>query len=91
MSQSVDWAREMEETEADYTKYLQKVLDRPKEIKEEKRGVSEIAVKKGLPSGITRHIGEFIGRTKGGKKSRKVSKKKKTRRATKKRKVSRKH
>ena len=83
MSEPIDWSREVEETESDYTKHLKKVMDRPKEIKEEKRAVSEVAVKKGLPVGITKNIGKFIGRTEGGKKSRKVAKKK-TRRVTKK-------
>lgn len=92
MSKPIDWAREVEETESDYTKHLERMMDRPKEIKEEKRGVSEVAVKKGLPSGITKHIGKFIGRTEGGKKSRKVAKKKRriTKKKTSKRKALRK-
>ena len=77
----MDWGKEVQETEAEYSKHLHEVLDRPREVKEEKRAVSEIAVKKDLPMGITRHIGKFIGKSKGGKKSRKASKK--TRRSTK--------
>lgn len=68
MSEPIDWGREVEETEAAYTKHLKDVMDRPGEIKVEKRGISEVAVKKGLPRDITGKISQYIGKTKGGKK-----------------------
>jgi len=38
---------------------------------EEKRAISEVAVMKGLPAGITRNIGKFLGKSaKGGRKMR---------------------
>lgn len=85
----MDWAREVEDTEAETTKRVNSILDRPKEIREEKRGVSEVAVKKGLPLGLTRNIGKFIGRTQGGKKSRRA-KRRVSKKKTSKRKASRK-
>ena len=75
----MDWGREVAENEEEYTRHLNELLDRPRQIKDEKRAVSEIAVKKGLPYGITRNIAPYIGRGK-----RRKSKKKKTRRASKK-------
>jgi hypothetical protein len=37
---------------------------------EEKRAISEVAVMKGLPAGITRNIGKFLGKSaKGGRKT----------------------
>lgn len=82
MSEPIDWGREVEETEASYTQHLKDVMDRPREIKEEKRGISEVSVKKGLPIGITRKISEYIGKTKKGGKKRKTRRggKKKTHR-----------
>ena len=39
--------------------------------KEEKRAISEVAVVKGLPVGLTKHIGKFLGKSsKGGRKTR---------------------
>lgn len=64
----MDWGKEVEESEADYSRHLKDVVERPKQIKEEKRGISEVAVKKNLPYGITRKIGEYIGKSSGGKK-----------------------
>ena len=75
----MDWGKEVAESEEAYTKHLNELLDRPRQIKEEKRGVSEIAVMKNLPYGITRNIAPYIGKGK-----RRKSKKKKTRRASKK-------
>jgi hypothetical protein len=75
----MDWGREVAESEEAYTKHLNEILDRPRQAKEEKRAVSEIAVKKGLPYGITRNIAPYIGSAK-----RRKSKKKKTRRVSKK-------
>jgi hypothetical protein len=75
----MDWGKEVAESEEAYTKHLNELLDRPRQIKEEKRGVSEIAVMKNLPHGITRNIAPYIGKGK-----RRKSKKKKTRRASKK-------
>jgi hypothetical protein len=79
----MDWGREVAESEEAYTKHLNEILDRPRQIKEEKRGVSEIAVMKNLPHGITRNIAPYIGkgkRRKSKKKSRRVSKKKTSKR-----------
>ena len=75
----MDWGREVAENEEEYTRQLNEMLDRPRQAKEEKRAVSEIAVKKGLPYGITRNIAPYIGSAK-----RRKSKKKKTRRVSKK-------
>ena len=75
----MDWGKEVAESEEAYTKHLNELLDRPRQIKEEKRGVSEIAVMKNLPYGITRNIAPYIGKGK-----RRKSKKKKTRRVSKK-------
>ena len=82
MAEPIDWGREVEETEAAYPAHLENVLDRPRQIREEKRAISEVAVKKGLPHGITRHIGKYIGRSQGGKKrkTRRGGRKKKTQR-----------
>jgi len=79
----MDWGREVAESEEAYTKHLNEILDRPRQAKEEKRGVSEIAVMKNLPHGITRNIAPYIGkgkRRKSKKKSRRVSKKKTSKR-----------
>jgi hypothetical protein len=83
MSEPINWGKEVEESEAAYTKHIEQVLDRPRQIKEEKRAVSEVAVKKGLPLGITRKFGEYIGKSTGGKKrkTRRGGKKKKTHRS----------
>lgn len=77
----MDWGKEVEDSESGYTRHLRDVIERPKEIKQEKQGISEVAVKKNLPYGITRKIGQFIGKSSGGKK-RKVRRggKKKTHR-----------
>ena len=75
----MDWGKEVAESEEAYTRHLNELLDRPRQIKEEKRGVSEIAVMKNLPYGITRNIAPYIGKGK-----RRKSKKKKTRRTSKK-------
>jgi hypothetical protein len=75
----MDWGKEVAESEEAYTRHLNELLDRPRQIKEEKRGVSEIAVMKNLPYGITRNIAPYIGKGK-----RRKSKKKKTRRVSKK-------
>jgi hypothetical protein len=75
----MDWGKEVAESEEAYTKHLNELLDRPRQIKEEKRAVSEIAVMKNLPYGITRNFAPYIGKGK-----RRKSKKKKTRRASKK-------
>jgi hypothetical protein len=79
----MDWGREVAESEEAYTRHLNELLDRPRQIKEEKRAVSEIAVKKGLPYGITRNIAPYIGRgkrRKSKKKTRRASKKKTSKR-----------
>lgn len=57
---------------------MHRTFERPAEVKAEKRAVSEIAVKKGLPLGITKNIGPYIG--KGKRKTRRAHKKKSTRR-----------
>ena len=79
----MDWGKEVAETEEAYTKHLNELLDRPRQIKEEKRGISEIAVMKNLPYGITRNIAPYIGkgkRRKSKKKTRRASKKKTSKR-----------
>jgi hypothetical protein len=79
----MDWGKEVAESEEAYTKHLNELLDRPRQIKEEKRGVSEIAVMKNLPYGITRNIAPYIGkgkRRKSKKKTRRASKKKTSKR-----------
>ena len=79
----MDWGREVAESEEAYTRHINEILDRPRQIKEEKRAVSEIAVKKGLPYGITRIIAPYIGkgkRRKSKKKTRRVSRKKTSKR-----------
>jgi hypothetical protein len=79
----MDWGREVAENEEEYTRHLNELLDRPRQIKEEKRGVSEIAVMKNLPYGITRNIAPYIGkgkRRKSKKKTRRASKKKTSKR-----------
>jgi len=79
----MDWGREVAENEEEYTRHLNELLDRPRQIKEEKRGVSEIAVMKNLPYGITRNIAPYIGkgkRRKSKKKTRRTSKKKTSKR-----------
>ncbi len=79
----MDWGREVAESEEAYTRHLNELLDRPRQIKEEKRGVSEIAVMKNLPYGITRNIAPYIGkgkRRKSKKKTRRASKKKTSKR-----------
>jgi hypothetical protein len=79
----MDWGKEVAESEEAYTKHLNELLDRPRQIKEEKRAVSEIAVKKNLPYGITRNIAPYIGkgkRRKSKKKTRRASKKKTSKR-----------
>jgi len=79
----MDWGKEVAESEEAYTRHLNELLDRPRQIKEEKRGVSEIAVMKNLPYGITRNIAPYIGkgkRRKSKKKTRRVSKKKTSKR-----------
>jgi hypothetical protein len=79
----MDWGKEVAESEEAYTKHLNELLDRPRQIKEEKRGVSEIAVMKNLPYGITRNIAPYIGkgkRRKSKKKTRRTSKKKTSKR-----------
>jgi hypothetical protein len=51
--------------------------------KEEKRAISEVAVMKGLPAGITRNIGKFLGKSaKGGRRKtrRRTGGRRKTRR-----------
>ena len=75
----MDWGREVAESEEEYSRQLNEMLDRPRQIKEEKRAVSEIAVMKGLPYGITRNFAPYIGkgkRRKSKKKTRRASKKK---------------
>jgi hypothetical protein len=75
----MDWGREVAESEEEYSRQLNEMLDRPRQIKEEKRAVSEIAVMKGLPYGITRNFAPYIGkgkRRKSKKKTRRVSRKK---------------
>lgn len=50
---------------------------------EEKRAISEVAVMKGLPAGITRNIGKFLGKSaKGGRRKtrRRTGGRRKTRR-----------
>jgi hypothetical protein len=79
----MDWGKEVAESEEAYTKHLNELLDRPRQIKEEKRGISEIAVMKNLPYGITRNIAPYIGkgkRRKSKKKTRRASKKKTSKR-----------
>lgn len=68
MSEPTDWGKLVEESEAAYTQHINDILDRPAKVREEKRAVSEIAVKKGLPLGITKNIAPYIGRSYGGKK-----------------------
>ena len=75
----MDWGREVAESEEEYSRQLNEMLDRPRQIKEEKRAVFEIAVMKGLPYGITRNFAPYIGkgkRRKSKKKTRRASKKK---------------
>ena len=67
MSDPIDWGREVEESDAAFTKHYNDIFKRSKEAKVEKRAASEIAVKKGLPLGITSKMAPYIGR---GKKSR---------------------
>ena len=79
----MDWGKEVAESEEAYTKHLNELLDRPRQIRDEKRAVSEIAVVKNLPHGITRNIAPYIGkgkRRKSKKKTRRASKKKTSKR-----------
>jgi len=86
----MDWNRAIEEGDRDMDYYLERHIDNVRRsergtgspaAKEEKRAISGVAVKKGLPLGITKHIGKFLGKSsKGGRKTRKT---RKTRRAKK--------
>lgn len=85
MAEPIDWAREIEETEAAYTQHLLDIFKRW-QAQEEKRGISEVAVKKELPLGITKNIAPYIGKSKGGKKKTRRAGKKNTHLRTKHRK-----
>lgn len=89
----MDWNRAIDESDRDMDYYLERHIDNVRRsergtgspaAKEEKRAISGVAVKKGLPLGITKHIGKFLGKSsKGGRKTRRRTGGRKTRRAKK--------
>jgi hypothetical protein len=85
----MDWNRAIDESDRDMDYYLERHIDNVRRsdrgtgspaAKEEKRAISGVAVKKGLPLGITKHIGKFLGKSsKGGRKTRRNMRPRKTR------------